>query len=387
MIDLITIQRNAKKRYPSFLASIIAGDKFSPIDFPAGKTPKEFHDLQREVILLVENSKEKLGYGYRLEMKSINMRSYGMQSIPKRIIIETEADYLQIINKQEEVSQFRLDIERIREKVPQLNDWIHRYPLRVIDYSDRWEDLLKVCQYFLQNPKPDLYIRELPIQVHTKFVEQNQKILRDLLEAILPIEKLVKVEGEREHAFEKRFSLKYEENQIRFRLLDRTLQSRYGFPATDMRIPVSEFRQLNLDSHPWFITENQMNFFTLPPLENSFALWGSGNAVSALKSIPWLSACPIYYWGDLDADGFEILSRLRAYFPQTRSIMMDRKTWEAFQEFSVKDSKKMKALPNLIPDEQNLYTYLVLHQKRLEQERICQEYAIRCLQDALSQNC
>ncbi|MDP2396428.1 MAG: DUF3322 domain-containing protein [bacterium] len=41
--------------------------------------------------------------------------------------------------------------------------------------------MLKVVKYFLTNPKRNLYIRELEIDVDTKFIEQNKKIIEELL--------------------------------------------------------------------------------------------------------------------------------------------------------------------------------------------------------------
>ncbi|WP_081748160.1 DUF2220 domain-containing protein [Leptolyngbya sp. PCC 6406] len=178
--------------------------------------------------------------------------------------------------------------------------------------------------------------------------------------------------------------LKYREPLIRFRLLDHSLKNQYGFPATDISMPVSEFRQLNLEVHRCFITENVMNFLTLPSLKNSFAIFGSGYAVQTLKTIIWLSSHPIFYWGDLDVDGFKILSQVRSYFPQTTSIMMDMETFRAFDEFAVSvDGRIPETLPYLTPEESTLYIYLASHQKRLEQERISQNYVNRFLQNLL----
>src|SRR5262249_1385055 len=42
--------------------------------------------------------------------------------------------------------------------------------------------------YFVEHPRPQCYIRELPVRVHTKFVEQHAGILRELLEFLLPPE-------------------------------------------------------------------------------------------------------------------------------------------------------------------------------------------------------
>lgn len=125
-----------------------------------------------------------------------------------------------------------------------------------------------------------------------------------------------------------------------------------------------------------------MSFLNLPALENSFALFGSGYAIQTLKSVKWLAYCPIFYWGDLDTDGFKILSQLRSYLPQTISIMMNVKTFETFKEFAVTVTESTaENLLYLTPEEQALYLYLSLHNKRLEQERISQDYGYKYVHD------
>lgn len=383
VINFTQIQQKANSRYPLFLRSFLTQENFFSIELSIGSFPKDYISLRTEVTQLIDNSKQSLGYGYNLELESRKTYKHGQQSLPKRISIETEEDYLKLIQKEQEFSQFKADVELIRVAVPKLDRWLCQNPLEVIKHSD-WHDLLKVCQYFQCNLKPNLYIRELPIQVHTKFIEQNKDILRRLLEAILPIEQLTSVEGEREYVFEKRFSLRYREPIIRFRVLDRIIKARYSLPFFDISTPISEFRQLHLEPHRFFITENLMNFLTLPAQNDSLAIFGSGYAIQALKSVAWLSQCPIFYWGDLDVDGFKILSQLRSHFPQTISIMMDIQTFEAFQEFAVPDSSGgVGTLSYLTAEEQTLYAYLLLHGKRLEQEHISQNYANYYLQNLI----
>ncbi len=381
MINPTQIQQKANNSYPVFLRSFLTQENFFPFKLPIGSFSNDYLILRTEVTQLIDKSKQSLGYGYNLELEPRKTRKYGQQSLPKRISIETEKDYLKLIKKEQEFLKFKADVELIRREVPELNQWLCQNSLLVIKNSARWRELLKVCQYFQRNPNPNLYIRELPIQVHTKFIEQNKDILRRLLEFILPIEQLSCVEGETEYVFEKRFSLRHGEPIIRFRILDATLKAKYGFPFLDIKTPISEFGQLRLESHRFLITENLMNFLTLPTLDNSLALFGSGYAIQSLKSVFWLSYCPIFYWGDLDVDGFKILSQLRSYFPQTISIMMDIQTFETFQKFAVSVSSRVTGtLPYLTTEEQTLYAYLSLHGKRLEQEHISQDYADCCLQ-------
>ena len=50
------------------------------------------------------------------------------------------------------------------------------------------------------------------------------------------------------------------------------------------------------------------------------------------ESAPWLADKEIYYWGDLDHDGFNILSNLRKVLPEMKihSFLMDKETLLAY---------------------------------------------------------
>ena len=100
-------------------------------------------------------------------------RASGKQTLPVRVVIETEQDFLRLIEKDAEFDQFRQDIALIRARLPQLEAWMKRYPQGIIEQHEIWSDLLTVCHYFLEHPRPQMYIRELPISVHTKFIEQH----------------------------------------------------------------------------------------------------------------------------------------------------------------------------------------------------------------------
>ena len=46
----------------------------------------------------------------------------------------------------------------------------------------------------------------------------------------------------------------------------------------------------------------------MPPIAQGICIWGSGRAVSdAVPAVPALRDMRIVYWGDMDADGLEIL--------------------------------------------------------------------------------
>ncbi|MEM9212973.1 MAG: Wadjet anti-phage system protein JetD domain-containing protein [Cyanobacteria bacterium P01_F01_bin.150] len=378
MIDPAQIQKKAQYRYTNFLCSVVTGDSFFPLEFPIGARPKDYPTLQKAVNQLIKNSKQTIGYGYDLHLESRRTQKYGVQSLPQRVSIDNEADYIKLIKKETEVKQFKADIHQIRLIIPELESWLLAHPKKVVENGDRWPNLLKVCQYFRDHhyKNPNRYIRELSIAVDTKFIEQNKAILRSLLEAILPDEKLITIENERDYIFEKRFLLKYREPLIRLRFL-------YPSPLQlqDISLPLSDFNCLNLPPQRCIVTENLMTFLTLPQIENAIALFGSGYAVQNLKYAQWLADCELLYWGDLDGDGFKILSQMRSHFPRTVSIMMDRQTFDAFQEFAVSVSPAPpENLPHLTEEERSLYVDLVDQGLRLEQERINQTYVNQAFQ-------
>ncbi|MBR2262038.1 MAG: DUF2399 domain-containing protein [Paludibacteraceae bacterium] len=91
----------------------------------------------------------------------------------------------------------------------------------------------------------------------------------------------------------------------------------------------------------------------------------------------WLNNKHIYYWGDIDAQGFEILSQVRTYFPATQSFMMDKETFERFNENDKGTKSNVATELNLSKEELELYDYLKDNDLRLEQEKIPFEYVIK----------
>jgi hypothetical protein len=123
----------------------------------------------------------------------------------------------------------------------------------------------------------------------------------------------------------------------------------------------------------------------LPSLSETFALLGGGFGVSRLAAVPWLRECPIIYWGDLDAQGFQILSQLRSIFPHVFSLMMDEQTLQTFSSFHVEGTpSSARQLPYLTSEEHKLFLRLSEQKLRLEQERISHVYALECIERCFS---
>lgn len=258
---------------------------------------------------------------------------------------------------------------------PELKDWIKKHPNKVITNSENWIDILKVCEYFKSCPKPNLFIRELPISIHTKFIENNESILRELLNVI--IEPFINKDKKK---FEKRFNLKYSQPLIRFKILDSKISKTYFSGLSDISIPINQFNKLNLPLTKVIVVENKTNLFTialtLPEMENTIVIFGSGFKVENLKNAEWLANLTILYWGDLDVHGFEILSQMRSYFLQTKSILMNETTFDKFFDGDYGTLSNVNSQLNLSELEMKIYTKIKENNWRLEQEKIPLEYVL-----------
>lgn len=371
-------KKSLRLYYRRFLPAVITEEDIFPLIVPSdrGKTTDSFSKRYKELNKLISKDKSKTGSGYTVEFREVKTRSQGVQSVPAKIVFESEKDFLDFIKKTDEILHFRKNIGFLRNHLPELQNWIKKNPKKIIDFQHEWPQLVSVCSYFKNNPLPDIYARELPIDVHTKFIETHTGILKSLLDVLLP-EKSINQDT---NQFEKRYGLKYKPSLIRFRILDYDVNNDFIKPGIeDISIPVFDFQGLSLSCRNVFIVENEINYLTFPAVDKSIVIWGKGYAVENLKNSTWLIDKNIIYWGDIDRAGFSILSQLRSFFPQTTSLMMDMETWIRFQTFSVIDKTDgKKILSHLTAEETELYKYIqgLTCENRLEQEKIRHDYAL-----------
>lgn len=272
-----------------------------------------------------------------------------------------------------------MNSDKIISTFPELKDWVIQNPSKILKNQNEWESVLKVCSFFKQNPKPNLYIRELPINVHTKFVERNQAVIKDILDVL--ISEFVNIQ---ERQFEKRFNLKFSESLVRFKVLDKEISNNFFSGLDDIAIPISQFEKLNLPLEKVIVVENKTTLYTtltLPRMNKAIAIFGSGYFVYNLKNVNWFTNLELLYWGDIDVQGFEILSQFRSYFTQTKSVLMDKITFEKFFENDLGISSNITTQLNLTDSEQELYTILKSNNWRLEQEKVPFDYVNKYFSD------
>lgn len=374
MISPSEIKLKTKGKYKNYLQSIIKNETFFPLIIVSNKKPsKSIPEFKRELEKLISSSKEKKGFGYTISYQERKTKNLGTQSFPSSIHFDTKQDFEKYLKVEKEVNQLKTDYIKILSNFPELENWVEKNPNKIVDNSSKWSDLLKVLEYFKSNTKPNLYLRELPISVHTKFIETNSPILKELLDII------IEPFTNKEHTkFEKRFNLKFSEPLVRFKILDSKISEDYFSKLTDISIPVNQFNTLRLPIEKVIVVENKTNLYTialtLPLLEKTIVIFGSGFKIENLKDAEWLNLVEIIYWGDIDVQGFEILSQMRNYFPRTKSFLMDKNTFNKFFEKDLGTKSKTSKKLNLTKDENRIYVKLKENNWRLEQEKIPLQY-------------
>lgn len=346
----------------------------------SGVLSEQFTEVRDWIAQLQQHSEGN----YRIDYKTVNHRQLGPQQIPHHIVFDERNELLRFINKSRDFERFINLVSTTVPVWPQLKPWLERKPLTAVEHVADWPQLLAVCHYFVQHPRPDLYIRQLAIpNVDSKFIENHKALLSELLELILPPTALdPNVKGVAQNGFERRFGLRYDQPLIRLRMLDPDpYLAMIGL--SDLSIPLGDFINLNPALPRVFITENKINGLSFPDLVDAMVIFGLGYGIQALADVAWLADKEIIYWGDIDTHGFAILSQLRSYFPQTRSIMMDEATLFRFRDLCVEEPDNKRFSGNLdhltVPEEQLLKALQDnKHGKnlRLEQERIDYAYAV-----------
>jgi len=370
------IRDEINKKWDSgrILRAVITDDGLFPLQIPLkrpnnAEITEHFAEISKWIKTLKDNSKEKIGFGYTLLEKDIHHRQAGRNQIPTHAIIPSTQDALRMINKEREADQFLELTQVIKAEWPGLQEWICKYPHRVLEYSDDWKGILAVLNWFSNNPNCGLYIRQLDISgVDTKFIEKRRGILAELLNIALP-NYAINQEGS---SFEQRFGLQTKPVQIRLRILD---HDRYIHGISDLMIPLEQLVIFKPEISRVFITENEINGLCFPDVKDSLVIFGLGYGIDGLKVVPWLKEKEIYYWGDIDTHGFAILDIVRSFLPQTKSILMNENILLSHRHlWSTETKPNFGQLTRLEADE---YRLLCLLQGdawgkgvRLEQERI-----------------
>lgn len=140
------------------------------------------------------------------------------------------------------------------------------------------------------------------------------------------------------------------------------------------------------------ISENKDTAIHFPPIPGAIAVEGEGFGGKTAAAFPWVSgAASLYYWGDIDAHGFEILNGWRADGVPATSLLMDIATYRRYEPYGTNTDRHgvllqpgtPKPLPHLTTEEIRVYQCLLdpalATHRRIEQERIPLEAALEAM--------
>ncbi|MCA9013224.1 MAG: hypothetical protein KDB01_25915 [Planctomycetaceae bacterium] len=378
LLNPVEIKHKALRQYPKLLQTWLAGEEIIPLYIRGIGVPDDSLSVaQQQVQALKSGSKECVGFGYTIEWQERNSRRHGRNQFPDRVVFETREDFLRFIGHQREFAEYTAAVESIRHRLPQLESWLQSNRAALIANLNAIDGLIDVVEYLKLYPQPGLFAREIPLSVDTKFIEQNAGILEQWLNIVLPPET---IRADERH-FERRFGLRYAEPLVLLRFLDPLLQRTFGSPWRECSVPLHSLAVSPIDAASVIIIENKVNLLTFPPRLEAIAVGGLGNGIVDLTYVPWLADRALWYWGDLDVEGFEILSRLRIRFPQARSILMDVSTLHAWKDrLAVPGSQRQPAVPPLLTEaETQAFNLCAAGNLRIEQERIPQAAVIEAV--------
>jgi hypothetical protein len=131
---------------------------------------------------------------------------------------------------------------------------------------------------------------------------------------------------------------------------------------------LSQFNFSELSSA--LIVENYSSFYALTQFsKNTLLIWGGGFKAVTLISLLRLFPSPIFYWGDIDKEGYEIYGLLKAEFKSLQAIMMDSEILNKYRHLIQKKQIFDGPFKNLF-ELQNTYETVATHGIQIEQEQI-----------------
>ncbi len=337
-------------------------------------TAAELSDQFGDVQEWLETWRKVSVAGVRLEWVRVGGRLVGTNELPARVWIDDREAVWRLLGVRPDVARYLDLAETTRQSRPGLDTWVADNPLKVLTHEPVWHRLLAVVDWMEANASPHLYLRQIDvIGVDTKFVEQHRAILGELLDHVLPADRID--ESFPRTTFVGRYRLARKPSLVRMRRLDgKPLLGGCPGPA-ELGLRVDDLAESPLQAQRFYIVENEITYLALPSVPDAIAVLGEGYAVSRLAPLHWLRVPELIYWGDLDTHGFVMLDRLRATFPAARSMLMNRQTLLDHEAHWGHEPTPMNAeLSRLTPDEAALYGDLVEgrygENLRLEQERL-----------------
>ncbi len=372
MITVEEIHAKALRFYPIAVEAWLSGNsQLFPQRMRANLTISKIHsEASKQIDAIRQGSKACTGSGYSVEWATRQLKVHGLQDVPQAIVFETFDDLVALCGKQREVRRLSKLANRVRTELPKLKPWVIQHWQRILDIEPDIDSMIMVAKEMVARPRPNCYLRELPLPISTKLIEENKQLFTEWFDRLLPDESI----GPSKH-FESRYGFRFERDHYLLRALDDRLIERWQLPGDEISLPLEALGELDLSHTRLILVENKINILTLPKIKRSFSMGGLGDNIRRLIEWAAMQKAEIVYWGDIDVEGFEILDDLRRHVPNAISVMMDWSTLERFQSLCIDGKgKEIARLDGLYDSEQTALEWCVKHNRRLEQERLPQSY-------------
>ena len=368
------------KQYNGYLRSIVLEQAFEPVPVAIGPLPQTTRELYQRIEAFQQYEKKEGGNGWVIEWKDWSSKKLGKQRWPEKITVSTEGDLFFLLNKQEEVNTFRQQLQLMIDWNGNIRSWLAAQPRRVLDWKNSWPGISAVLEYLMTNDVCEHYIRSLPVPVHTKFISEHESVILSLLKHLAPekvqadVTKLSTALGLQQKPF-----------IYPMRWLDPILAAKYTHNMEVLGVTPEGLKQLSWEVDAIVLVENETNLYLMPEVKETMAICSWGKALSLLREVPLLQQTRLFYWGDLDDEGFRMLNNVRQHYPHVKSLLMDQATVDFhLKELKSQDMPYHTATLNLLfPNEQSAYETLAATQGRIEQEQLQQQYIQHALQNAI----
>ena len=231
--------------------------------------------------------------------------------------------------------------------------------------SDVDFDLLcRTARWFATGTATGMTPRQVPVEgVHAKWLNTRHALIRELA------------------AIDDLGLLPPHPARIHFTYLDPT--HRAGGGRLHDCATVGDRVALPYEPRVVVISENKDTAIHFPEVPGGVAVEGVGRGGATAAKFDWISQAPhVFYWGDMDADGLEILDGFRAAGIAATSLLMNPTAYEAWERYGTNldvrgrplEARGARPVQHLTDAEAQLYHQLIsptwTRHRRIEQERI-----------------
>lgn len=348
----------------TLLRAYAAGDPFEAIDVPLrGPSPSEIGDdlgAVRDWVARLDAGRRD-GRRYALAWRAIGGRSIGRNDVPARAVVSSFDQAWTLLGVGETVRRFD-DLLVLVDGHHAVRSWAIAHPHRALELREDIPRLVAAHAWLDAHRDSGLYLRQISApDIDTKFAERH----RGALAAMLGVPSTPT-------GFLSELGLSSKPEFVRLRAAP---SLGLPEPVSELALRASELALLDFKPRMAIVVENEITYLSVAVPPEGVVIWGKGFEVDRVGRLPWLADVEVNYWGDIDTHGFAILDRLRAWLPQTQSVLMDRETLVAHRDRWGREGRPTSALlTRLTSRELDLYTDLVSdalgERIRLEQERI-----------------